>query len=108
MCVSCGCRVFLCVQLHTLEPKDVTTGTLITVTGRWHQKPFNFDEVKAPSQEVCAARTCYGHVMYHICSTCMRPCFTCGTVKGRAARARLSEEFFEGTKNATRLLLRCP
>lgn len=27
-------------------------GTLITVTGRFKATPFNFDEMKAPSQEV--------------------------------------------------------
>ena len=38
--------------LKGLQPKIVTTGTLVTVSGRWRLEPFNFDEVKAPSQEV--------------------------------------------------------
>jgi len=38
--------------LSDLQPTAVSTGTLITVTGRWRWEPFDFDEVKAPSQEV--------------------------------------------------------
>jgi hypothetical protein len=44
-------------DLHTpvvlsIWPRHVAAGTLITVEGVFARNPFNFDEVKAPSQEV--------------------------------------------------------
>ena len=39
-------------RLHRVSPAAVTAGELITVTGFWMNTPFNFEEIRAPSQEI--------------------------------------------------------
>lgn len=39
-------------RIYGISPTSIFQGTLITITGRFRAIPFNFDEMKAPSQEV--------------------------------------------------------
>lgn len=39
-------------QLHSVMPKTVKTGTMVTVFGLFPEQPFNFDELKSPVNEV--------------------------------------------------------
>jgi hypothetical protein len=57
------------LQLNSLEPKAVTAGTLVTVSGWWEAVPFNFDEVKAPSQEV--SRYAKSFALRRVCAVIM-------------------------------------
>ena len=39
-------------RIYNLFPRAVAEGTILTVDGRFHKAPFDFDELRAPSQEV--------------------------------------------------------
>ena len=43
---------FFTPRIDSLSPKAVSTGTMITISGRFHSAPFAFKEVRAPRLEV--------------------------------------------------------
>jgi hypothetical protein len=39
-------------RIYDVAPRTVTEGTIISVDGRFHPTPFDFDELRAPSREI--------------------------------------------------------
>jgi hypothetical protein len=63
-------------MVYRIWPAAVTTGTIIAVEGRFNFRPFTFEKLQAPNQEIPLASV-KGTVCMHVCvraCTCVYSC----------------------------------